>query len=634
MSAEWHFNELQPGNKDRQPTLGEFFATDAISSVAEALVRESVQNSLDAGIKSSGKPVRVRFYLATGEDALPAKEARSYFQDGWAHFAAKGNGLDDVPEPNAPCPFLVVEDFETTGLTGNVNQWQHIPDEKNPFYYFFRTEGRSGKGEKDRGRWGIGKYVFPRSSRINAFLAVTVRADDQKRLLMGQAVLKSHAIRKKHFMPDGDYGRLNGSGLVLPVSERGFIEKFSKAFRLKRSNEAGLSVVIPWVDEEITKQTLLRAVIEDYFFPILAGDLCVTVATGDSEVEVTKDSLATTSQAIGEDFAKKMLPLLQLANWSREHATTEFVRLKPANPDRPKWESTLIPPELVTGLRERFRAGEKLAIEVPLTVRERGVPDQESFFQIYLVNDGGDDCDPVFIRDGIIISDVKSKRIQGVRSLVVVEHSAMAKLLGDSENPAHTQWQKDREHFRYKYPYGKSYIDFVTQSVAMFVRYLSESDEKPDKDLLREIFSIPKKPESAGPKEKSKPRKRNKGEVVKPDPKVETKKKRYTLSKVASGFTISKGPPGSAIPAELEIAVAYDRRRGSALRKYSPSDFKMSEPPISVEVEGASITENQLNRLAVKVTQPDFLVKVTGFDENRDLFVDVDAKEASNDSQT
>ena len=113
MSAEWHFNELRPGNKDRQPTQGEFFATDAISSVAEALVRESVQNSLDAGIESSGKPVRVRFYLGTGEHALPASEARKYFRDGWKHFTADGNGLDDVPETGMSCPFLVVEDFET-----------------------------------------------------------------------------------------------------------------------------------------------------------------------------------------------------------------------------------------------------------------------------------------------------------------------------------------------------------------------------------------------------------------------------------------------------------------------------------------------------------------------------------------
>ena len=163
---------------------------------------------------------------------------------------------------------------------------------------------------------------------------------------------------------------------------------------------------------------------------------------------------------------------------------------------------------------------------------------------------------------------------------------------------------------------------------------MNTPNELPDRHLLRDIFSIPKKLESTESKEKWKSRKRNKGEVVKPDPKVETQKRRYTLSKVASGFTITKGPPGSAIPAELEIAVAYDRRRGSALGKYFSTDFKMSEAPITVEVAGASVTEKQLNRLVVNVTQPDFTVTVTGFDENRDLFVDVDAKEASNDSQT
>ncbi len=635
MSAEWHFNELQPGNKDRQPTQGEFFATDAISSVAEALVRESIQNSLDAGIENSGKPVRVRFYLGTGDHALPANEARKYFRDGWKHFTAEGNGLDDVPEPGASCPFLVVEDFETTGLTGNVNQWRHTPGGKNCFYYFFRTEGRSGKGEEDRGRWGIGKYVFPRSSRINAFIAVTVRDDDKKRLLMGQAVLKSHTIGKRYFVPDGDYGRPNGDGLVLPIGERKFIEQFNEDFGLKRRTESGLSVVVPWIDQEIDARTLLRAVIEDYFFPILTGELGVIVATGDSEIEVTKDTLDSTSKTLGDEFAKKMLPLLQLANWAREQGTDGIIRLASANPERPKWESTLIPPELVTMLRQKFRAGEKLAIEIPLTVRERGVPDRESRFRIYLVNDGSDDCAPVFIRDGIIISDVHGKWAQGVRSLVVVEHSPLAKLLGDSENPAHTQWQKEREHFRHKYFYGKSYIDFVTQSVAMFVRYLNESDQQPDKDLLREIFSIPKRPESSEPKEKSRPRKRNKGEVVNVDLKVEPTKRRFTLSKVAGGFTVTKGAEGAPIPSGLEIAVAYDRRRGSPLKKYAPADFKLDEKPIAVETEGMTVEERELNRLVVKVTDAEFRLTLTGFDENRDLFVNVDVKEeADHDSET
>jgi hypothetical protein len=40
------------------------------------------------------------------------------------------------------------------------------------------------------------------------------------------------------------------------------------------------------------------------------------------------------------------------------------------------------------------------------------------------------------------------------------------------------------------------------------------------------------------------------------------------------------------------------------------------------------VDQRELNRLVVKVTDVAFRVTVTGFDENRDLFVAVDAKEA------
>ena len=76
-----------------------------IGSAAQALVRESIQNSLDASLKVPGSPVRVRFRLCTGPDALLATTARQYFGDGWKHFTAADNGLDAVPQWRDDCPF-------------------------------------------------------------------------------------------------------------------------------------------------------------------------------------------------------------------------------------------------------------------------------------------------------------------------------------------------------------------------------------------------------------------------------------------------------------------------------------------------------------------------------------------------
>lgn len=268
VKPSWHFNERRRGDKNREPIVGEFFATGIIRNLAEALVRESIQNILDAALQET--TVRVRIYLSGKAAALSAGRIGFYMDSGWPHFMAEHNGLKNQPDEKTPCSFLVIEDFGTTGLIGDVEQWKDNPGVKNPFYYFFRAEGQSSKGELDRGRWGVGKTVFLRSSRFNTFFGYTVRADDDRRLLMGQAVLKSHHIGDKYFSPDGYFGVHDGD-FSLPLYDSNLLQQFRTDFHLQRTDEPGLSIVVPWYDEEITADLLLEAVLRQYYYPILAG---------------------------------------------------------------------------------------------------------------------------------------------------------------------------------------------------------------------------------------------------------------------------------------------------------------------------------------------------------------------------
>ncbi|HEV7799197.1 MAG TPA: hypothetical protein VGO73_13645 [Pyrinomonadaceae bacterium] len=155
MTPQWHFVRPKPGDKNREPILGEFFATNAISNPAEALVREGIQNSLDAGL---GGLVRIRIYVSGETGGLSPTSSAVYFDGARPHIDAQGNG-HDAPTPNDPCPFLTFEDFGTSGLTGDVTQWHDQPGVANLFYYFVRAESQSGKGDQDRGRWGVRKTV-------------------------------------------------------------------------------------------------------------------------------------------------------------------------------------------------------------------------------------------------------------------------------------------------------------------------------------------------------------------------------------------------------------------------------------------------------------------------------------------
>lgn len=631
MAPKWLFRELRPGDKDRQPTQSEFFATDAIRNLAEALVRESIQNSLDAKRKDIQAPVKVSFRLAVGENAMTPDCATKYFGSGWNHFSANGNGLDNVLPLLEQCSYLVIEDFGTSGLTGDINQWRHLLGIKNPFYYFFRTEGRSGKGEQDRGRWGIGKYVFPRSSKVHAFIAYTVRSDDSKQFLMGQSILNSHAVGDKYFTPDGDFGVQNElSGLVEPTDDQNYINEFLNDFHLARTSESGLSVVVPWVDSEITKNALVEAVIEGYFYPILTGDLVVSISDADGCTDLARETIENVYREGMTLQNNALFPIIKLALWARDIDRSSYFQLNPANAERPIWESSMIPETVLSELRSKYRQGERLAIIVPLTVREKSKPPRQSYFKMLISSDGGNSSNTSFIRDGIIISDVRGKWVSGVQALIIIDDPPLATLLGDSENPAHTQWQKDGDHFRGKYFFGKSYIDFVSGSAAMFIKLLNESDEQLDKNLLRDVFALPIEEDHDEPRGQLRKRRRNIGESLKPDPMPEPRKKRYILSKVASGFVVSHGQ-SSVYTGKLAIAVAYDRRRGSPIKKYVPADFRLNMSPLKVSTMGCKVVDCQFNQLTVDVCDPIFSVSVLGFDENRDLYVDVDAMEVSDD---
>lgn len=624
MTVQWVFRESTPHYKNRQPNQGEFFATGAIKSNTEALVRESVQNSIDAHLP--GNPVHVRFHLAAGEYSLDPIKAQFYFNGAWEHFEAEGNGLDDVPKKDDACPYIVVEDFGTTGLTGDIREWQYEPDAKNPFYYFFRAEGLSGKSAEELGRWGIGKYVFPRSSRIKSFIALTIRHDDSKQLLMGQSILKSHKVGDKHYTPDADFGEKDPSidGLIIPVNDHEYIRNFREDFKLKRNNESGLSVVVPWVDQELTRDALVMAIIENFFYTVLNTDLRVTVSSGGNDVVISRETLKDVCCTLDEDFQKRMLPLIRIADWARMQDDSKIVCLNPANPRKPEWVQDIIPSEKLKELRERFRVGEMLAVKVPLTVNKKRQLPCDSWFHMYLHNNEDYHCDPIYIRSGNIISDVRGIRVPDVCSLVVVNHTPFAQLLGDSENPAHTQWEKDSSNFKNVYNYGSSYITFMKQCVAYFVRFLNATDEELDKELLRDIFFLPIKPEPTKPKDKSKPRKANTGTSPTPSPFPEPKKQRYTLSRVSNGFTVTQGTNPVDIPSILVVRVAYDRRRGNPWKKYDPADFMVTESPIRVEWTGLEQIDRSLNILRFNIINTEFRLTVKGFDENRDLIVDID----------
>ncbi len=189
-APHWRFRVMSPSEINENPVQGEFFSPD----LPKRFVRESIQNSLDA--RAGDGPVRVRFVISGSDDALEPSRATCYLTGLKPHLCAvvdaqrtaRGDNSDLEERKSLfdrAMPFLIVEDFGTIGLRGDVRA--NDPRAKNNhFWGLFRSVGISPKGQDAGGSWGLGKWVFPSASKLNAFIGVTRRRDDGQLLLMGQ----------------------------------------------------------------------------------------------------------------------------------------------------------------------------------------------------------------------------------------------------------------------------------------------------------------------------------------------------------------------------------------------------------------------------------------------------------------
>ena len=87
------------------------------------------------------------------------------------------------------------------------------------------------------------------------------------------------------------------------------------------------------------------------------------------------------------------------------------------------------------------------------------------------------------------------------------------------------------------------------------------------------------------------------------------------------------------MPKGLDIQVAYSIRSGNPLKKWHKADFELDRAPITLgsDLKGIAVLSRSGNEITAEVTETDFLLSVTGFDENRDLFVKVTVPPEEND---
>lgn len=625
MKPQWHFNQRRPCDRMRDSANDAFFTAESLENLSEALVREGVQNSLDAAARGGAneRDVNVRISFVPRASANAADLLASMFEPVRQHFVS-GIGVSSNGLWDANCGYLVFEDLGTKGLTGDVAEYRLDMAENNAFFSFFRAEGRSAKHGESLGRWGIGKHVFPTASRLHAMFGLTVRNETPTKALMGSAVLRSHSVAGTDYQPDAWFGcRTDTEKQVMPVTDETFIAYFEQTLGLRRGNKPGLSVVVPVVDERLNDEDLRRGLVRSFFWPILSGELVIDVEWPTGVARLDAETLPAHRALLPPAEAA----VVEFAGWASFAKGDAIVSLPKEAASKPDWRTAgdaILSETKLAEIRARLEQHQRVGVRIPVRVRPKveDREDQMSFFTVFIESCRDSGHKPIFLRDGIVISDVRSPSMSGNRSLVVIDDPPLAGLLGDAEGVNHTQWQKDSPKFHNRYYYGPDTIRFVSRSVFEIMQRLHAAETKGDPNLLLDLFYLPSEaPARPEPGPKPQPGKET---TPTPPPPPPARPKKFDIRRVDGGFVLGPGKtPLVTFPVRVRLEAGYAVRRGDAIKRWATDDFVFTRQPLRQEPKskGLVVAREDGNSVELEIRNPEFEFGVCGFDKRRDLVV-------------
>ena len=649
----WRFARMTPAEINQDPVQGEFFSREA--DLPGRLVREAIQNSLDAGI--DGRTVRVRFVFSGQRHALLPHRAARYLDGledhveavveagGMAAGASDGDGDEEESAAydalacfDRPMDYLVVEDFGTTGLRGDIRA-NTERERGNDFWGFFRSIGISPKGENDAGSWGLGKWVFPDASIVNAYLGMTQREGEEHWLLMGMALLKTHHLGETKYRYYGSFAAhddaVDEQWFPLPVDSDDFIQETLRDFDLERLENPGLSVIVPYPKAELAPAAIARAVLTQYFLPVVRGDLTVEIVHPDEETrtidaDTIEDEIGRIAKSERDDESPESLRgAIDLARWALDRNARAHTELPARN-----LADALAGRADLDAIRERYERGERLAFRLTTDARSRK-DDRivETGFHLYLERDDRmDKGHDYFMRGPLRIPHMDHIERQKARALVFVDgDSPLGHMLRDAEGPAHESWDPHAQRLKDNWVGGYQRVQDVRRAAVHLLLRLVERPRERQMDALADLF--PGDPSRIG-----RGQSRKQGDRTEPRPPPEARPSPLQVDSPAGAFVLRK-PTGSeqALAGTVWSArFAYDTVRGNpftvfeaGVRQGSP-DFALDG---GLKLDGTEGCEPEItgpNTLRFEVTDEAFRLRVSGFDE-RDVKVEVRAEQTADE---
>ncbi|WP_108788689.1 hypothetical protein [Erythrobacter sp. Alg231-14] len=631
----WHFREAAYEDTIAESKLSEFFS----GKPSEAIVRESFQNSLDA-VDDQSAPVRIVLTLGTADSAT-LQEAYDSLGE---HWKATGQGAGVLTSSR----YLLIEDFNTKGLLGPIDK-EEKPHES--LYSFWWEEGRSNKRKGSGGSHGVGKSTLSGASNSHAFLALTRRSPGEE-LLIGYSILPPHEVGSQEYLGYARFGKRlvrqsDGAKVIYPYTCKAdgkFIERFRQHAGLRRTNENGLSVFIPDVREQVDTDTLLKAVIENFFFPIIKQSLVVEICNASTGHSISIEKANILSLVEDGDYSDDFRATIEVSlEATRLASKNDFFYLRS---DFVFTSDTGLSAEAfsdanVKKMQETFEKGAVVSarLEVPITLSEGKTV--SGYVDLFARGGekGGHKTYKAF-RGNILIEKEKCRAAQPFSVLILDifnddDGNELSEYMKYAEDPGHTEWKNSAQRrSQGRYPGSETWQRHLVQKLgSSFISILTGTDDQEQiEGFADDIFFVEKEvePDQPGVPGGNNGRRPGKDNPIPPDIPAPSPQL-FRIQRLANGRAAIAGTEhlkeaieqfGSVSGKIWAANIIFGKSKSSWRKHHHPSDFDFGEDGV-VKSNGGSITIKSPNSLDFVAESEEFAIEFDGFDANRDVHIDV-----------
>ena len=656
----WHFQRTR-GIMVKLPYEEHLNSDDA--KIITTFGREHTQNGIDAGLVEYLKnvsdlnvenkdPVKIKFKWVTLKDD-------DFFKPYINELIPKLEKMDSVYDKNkvdlGNPRFLIVEDYNTSGLTGDFDPPASQIDMPNNYNGFFYKLGYSGKAAADStsgGRRGIGRAVSAIVSSVNTMFLLSKRYDDKKTFLKGMCLGKKFVENKTVYDGYGYFDNYDNSEKnSMPIFEDSYIRKISDKLGIDRYQEFGTSTIIPFPDKNLDSESVKKEILRNYYVVISQGNLEIEIANYDGREEekeiINKENILTSLKNNNlyneynflNDFINNCF--LNLNHTSFELSTKAAEDGKIDQNDFTKDE--------IVKIRNSFNNGELINIKAKIGIKPKKKDNkitatnhiEETFVNFFLKKVDNDTTGKVYFQRGLmpLMGEGAGFNASAYGFMYAYDRPAVS-FIAASEGTNHLKINTSEQDLRenYRIPYNIQ-ATFIKKGLDNLVNLMLLLDEEEDNEFLKDYFQIAdeeiddvtSKPvqEEADDEEVKDDEDDEDIAITKSkttDEQVEEIKTSYkeiqiTRLKSKKGFKIKANKKyeqiGSIFPMKIKFVCAYaEIGRKKSFKAHEALDFDFhNDDKIKIDMSNAEIHNKGLNEIIFTLKNVDCEISIYGFYE-------------------